>query len=121
MCSSDLSIGSKGDRLPLTPRINTNLGIEYGFEWAGHEGFARVDYSYVGSYYNDLQEATLELGDYDKLNLRAGLSINENLDVEFYGNNVTNSDEPTILIFGLSNRTVRVPPSRYGFDIRYRF
>jgi iron complex outermembrane receptor protein len=119
--TEDNSIGSKGDRLPLSPRSNANVGIEYFFQWADHDGFVRVDYAYVGNFYNDLQEATLQLGDYDKLSLRAGFSISDHLDIELYGNNLTNSDEPTILIFGLSNRTVRVPPAQFGVDLRYHF
>ena len=119
--SEDNSIGAKGDRLPLTPRSNASLGVEYNYQLFSYEGFFRADYSYVGSYYSDLKQDTEKLGGYDKLSLRAGISITDKFDVEVYGNNVTDSDELTLLVFGLSNRGVRVPPAQAGVDFRYKF
>ncbi|MCT2533514.1 TonB-dependent receptor [SAR92 clade bacterium H231] len=116
--AEDNSLGSKGDRLPLSPRANANMGIEYSFQLAGYDSFIRADYAYVGSYYNDFKETSLQLGDYDKLGLRAGINI-DNWDVEFYGNNLTNSDEITTLVFGI--RSTRVAPAQFGFNARYQF
>ncbi|MDC0003469.1 TonB-dependent receptor [Porticoccaceae bacterium] len=118
--SEDNSLGSKGDRLPLSPRANANMGIEYSFQLAGYNSFIRADYAYVGAYYNDVKETSLQMGDYDKLSLRAGINI-DNWDVEFYGSNLTNSDEITTLVFGNDRRATRLAPAQFGFNARYQF
>ena len=112
------SLGVKGDRLPLSPRSNANIAAEYGFNLMGHEAFVRGNYAYVGSFYKDLQESSFEIGDYGSLNLRVGVTLN-NLDIELYGTNLTNSNE---LVHILSvNRGYRVAPRKIGLNIGYRF
>ena len=63
-----------GDRLPGSPRYNASLGIEYNFSLADYDVYVRSDYAYVGGFYSNLQECGTEIGDYGKLNVKAGMS-----------------------------------------------
>ena len=116
-------VGSKGDRLPLSPRSNVALAFEYGFEMAGYRSFVRADYASIGGYFPTLQGASAagtlgdEIGDYDKLSLRAGITVNQ-LDVAIYGTNLTQSDE---FVFATGPGGIRVAPSQIGLDLHYRF
>ena len=111
-------LGSKGDRLPLSPRSNASLGLEYTFELAGYDSFFYANYAYVGGYYENLQETGIEMGDYDKLSLRAGITINQ-LDIELYGTNLTESNEfvGSTGPFG----GYRISPRQIGLDFHYKF
>ena len=108
----------KGTRLPMTPKVNGNLALEYNFELAGYSGFIRSDYNYVGSYYTDLDEAFSESGDYGQWNLRAGMEFDQT-SVEIYGNNLTNEDS----LVGTSAHVTswRLPPRLIGMDVSYNF
>ena len=113
-------LGSKGDRLPYSQRISGNLSIDYNFYLNGFESFIHANYAYVGDFHTDLAEESIEIGDYSKLSLRLGLSINEHWDVELYGTNLTNSDdlsgfEPSV------GGGFRLTPRQIGLDVRYQF
>ena len=111
----------KGDRLPGSARVNASLGIEYNFTLNGHDGYLRSDYAYVGGFYNNLQEQGTEIGDYKKLNMKAGIVINE-FDINLYVNNLTNDDSITwIDTSGLPNRGNRLRPRTVGFNVGYQF
>ena len=111
-------LGLKGDRLPLNPRFNTNIGLDYTFDLGGHEGFIHANYAYVGGYHSDLAESSTEAGDYSKLNLRVGVTI-DHWRIEAFGTNMTNADE----LVGLegSFRGARLTPRQIGLDIGYTF
>jgi len=111
------SLGLSGDRLPLSPRSNASLGIDYSFELAGYSSFFRVNYAYIGGFHNDLQETSVEMGDYDKLGLRAGVVV-DSLDIELYGTNLSNSDE---LVSIIGSGGYRIAPRQFGLEMRYRF
>ena len=119
------NIGVKGDDLPGSPDFNLSAGFEYGFTLSGYEGFARIDYSYVGEYFNRIVESGQPAGGYSQVNLRTGITIN-NLDIDLFINNLTNADDLTWVEevsnrFTQSNRAYRLRPRVIGFNIGYRF
>lgn len=85
---------SAGDRLPGTPKVNANLGLQYGFDIGANAAFARADAIYIGSFYGDLrQSAVTKSGGYVKLDATARVVIEKlNLKVDFYVRNLTNED-----------------------------
>ena len=115
--SHAFGLGSKGDRLPFTPRSSANIGFDYNFDWGAYKSFVHANYAYVGGFHRDLAEVTEEVGDYGKLNLRAGISIN-NWKFELYGTNLSNADDPA----GADNLgRIRLTPRQFGLDAGYRF
>lgn len=115
-------LGSAGDRLPGAPEHNLNLGVQYDFFVGGNNGFVRGDYSYAGGFYNNLQETGPEIGDYGKLNLRAGLMM-DRLNFEVFANNVTNEDSFIwIDAEGFSElRAYHLRPRTVGLNMRFDF
>lgn len=108
----------KGDRLPLSPRVNGNISIQYDFNLQGLGSFVRVDYGYVGGYLNEVAATTPMSGDYGKLNIRLGTTFNQ-LNIELYGNNLTNEDNATAYLY--AGRGYRIPPRTIGLDVGYKF
>jgi outer membrane receptor protein involved in Fe transport len=83
---------STGDRLPGSPKVNANLGIEYGFSVGDYPLSIRADSIYVGSFYGDiLATPNLEAGDYVKVDASARLSL-RNLNIDLFVRNLTNED-----------------------------
>ena len=113
---------SSGDRLPGSPKYNASLGVEYSFDLTGYDAYVRSDYSYVGGFYNNLQEEGIEIADYGKLNIKAGITINQ-FDIDVYIDNVTNDDSLTwIDTEGFPNeRGNRLRPRTVGLNIGYQF
>ena len=110
-----------GDRLPGSPRYNLSLGLEYGFDLNGHDAYLRSDYAHVGGFYNNLQESGTEIGDYGKLNIKAGITVDQ-FDIDIYINNLTNEDSITwIDTEGFPNRGNRLRPRMIGLNVGYRF
>ncbi len=81
-----------GDRLPGTPKINGNLGLEYGFNVAGHPVSVRADAIYVGDFSIALPAVpNTNTDSYVKLDASARLSLDK-VDIDLYVRNVTNED-----------------------------
>ncbi len=119
-----IDLGQAGDRLPGSPKFTLNTGLEYGFNLWSQRAFARVDYAYVGGYYNNLQERGVEAGDYHLLGMRVGLLIRDRWNVELYGQNLLNADEYTWADTVFPNadaRAVRQRPRTVGASLAYRF
>ncbi len=112
-------IGSKGDRLPLAPKYNGNLGVEYSFNLAGYAAFVRSDYSFSGGVYSEPLRIFPETDSYGLLSLRTGIDLG-NFSIQAYVNNLTGED--TILAHWFSPYIVwRVPPRKFGMNLTYRF
>ncbi len=109
-----------GDRLPGSPEKTVNVGFEYETDIGQLPFFLRADYAYVGDFYSDVNEAGEELGDYDQVNVRAGLAI-DRISVDIFANNLTNNDaltwsevNPLPVVFRLRPRTI-------GMSVGYEF
>ena len=114
----DSSLGSDGDRLPGSPEYNFNGRLHYRFQVANRDAFAQFEYLYVGGFYSDFAQATTEAGGYGQLDLRAGIALSENWDVQLFVNNVNDSDGLTyvdhvdLLAYRLRPRTIGI---KFGF------
>ena len=115
-------LGSEGDRLPSTPNFSANLSIQKDFELQGYPAFLRGDYSYVGGFYNNLQQSGTEAGNYNQVNVKAGMSINQ-VDIDVFVNNLTNSDDLTWVQFAVSSdgRAHRLRPRTIGINFTHTF
>jgi outer membrane receptor protein involved in Fe transport len=87
----------EGDTFPV-PNWQFAVGLQYDFELAGNEAYARVDYQYTGDYFrspgpgvNAYSPDNRVQGLVDVWNLRAGYQFG-GLAIEGFVNNVLNSD-----------------------------
>ncbi len=81
------------DRLPGSPKVNANVGVQYEFDVAGHAAWVRADSIYVGTFYGDLLQSSFsKAGDYVKLDASARVSISK-VDIGLYVRNLTNADD----------------------------
>ena len=111
-------LGFKGERLPYTPRSSVSVGVDYRFDLRGYSSYIHTNYSYVGGSHIDLSESSEQMGDYGKINLRLGVSINEQVNIELYSTNLTKNDEYTFVdIDGFH----RLTPRQFGLDISFLF
>jgi outer membrane receptor protein involved in Fe transport len=114
-------LGLDGDRLPGSPEYTASLGLQYDFLLHSHSSFIRGDLATVGGYYNNLQQAGPEAGDYTTLNLAAGMQLGH-WDLQVFMQNVTNSSAATwISPFTEYGSVYRLRPRTTGFSLRYAF
>lgn len=111
------SLGEKGTQLPGAPEFTANFGLQYDFNVAGHEAFARGDYFHIGEYYSFIREQFAQAGDYGRLDMRGGIRFDNNFSVELFGTNLTNEDA----LMGVSGPVIgwRVRPRTVGVEIKY--
>jgi outer membrane receptor protein involved in Fe transport len=112
-----------GDRLPGSPKVNANLGVQYDFTLAGQGAFLRLDTFYVGAFFGQTDEAALtRAGDYLQADATAGLKI-RNLAVRLFGQNLTDADEFTQqqLPFASAFSGYRLRPRTLGLQLTYDF
>ncbi len=121
--TQDDFIAPKGTRLPMSPRFNGMVGLHYDFDFAGHPGFVRTDYTYVGGFGTSIQSVnSVNAGDYGKWNVRAGIDLSSQWQIAVYGTNLTNEDAlVTADLSILAANGYRVPPRVIGFDLKYQF
>ena len=112
-------LGPKGTRLPGSSDFSATIGVEYDFVIAAYPSFVRADYTYIDGFRNDITGTFPEAGDYGKLNMRIGTTV-QHIDIALYGNNLTNSDELTF-VDTLENLGHRLTPRTIGVDVSYRF
>jgi iron complex outermembrane recepter protein len=121
----------KGARLPLTPKFQASLGIEFRPEtvWLNAKPFARFDYSYVGSSFNSLAgiesvvsgNPVQEQASYTIGNLRLGLEA-DHWSGSLYADNLW--DERADLFLNNRWKTQRESvnrPRTIGVQVRYKF
>lgn len=115
-------LGSAGDRLPGSPKYNYHAGVRYDFPVGDRKAFIRGDYSYVGGFYNNLQQAGTEIGDYGLMNLRGGMSFGA-LSAELFIDNLTNEDAATWIDAEdfVVQKGYLLRPRTVGMSIGYRF
>jgi outer membrane receptor protein involved in Fe transport len=111
------------DRLPGAPKMNANLGIQYGLAVGGHEAFVRADATYVGAFYGNTAElSTTKAGGYVKLDATARLTV-QNLSFDLYARNLTNQDDFTFR--GVADYGAfygyRLRPRTFGVQLAYSF
>ena len=119
LTEDSFDLGSKGDRLPYSPRNTANIAIDYAFDVAGYESFVYINYVYLGGFHDDLAQSSVEIGDYATLSLRAGINIKE-WNVDFFVKNLTNEDEISASDSRV-NGLIRLTPRQFGLDVGYRF
>ncbi len=115
--------GFEGDRLPGSPKVNANLGMQYELDIAGHRSFLRADSTYVGSFYGNLQETVgTRAGGYVKIDATVGIEF-RNLDVQLFARNLTNEDNFTWRDVVSRNQFFgyRLRPRSIGLQVGYTF
>jgi len=119
-----LNIDESAD-LVNNPENTFNIGLEYQLPLDGNELSFRVDYAYTDDIFNDAQNSPFLFQEsYGLLNARVRFSLQENLDVVIFGDNLT--DERVIESgdsnFGLGFHEANFNrPREYGLTVRYRF
>jgi outer membrane receptor protein involved in Fe transport len=111
-----------GQRLPGSARFSGNVSLAYQFPISQHSGFLRGDYNYVGSYYNNPQEAGRRAGGYGNLGVRAGIQTGR-VEIDLFVNNLTNSNELTWIdsLLAFEGRAYRLRPRHGGLSVRVTF
>jgi outer membrane receptor protein involved in Fe transport len=111
----------EGDRLPGSPKINANLGLQYEFSIAGYPAFMRADSIYVGPFFGDLQESPeTRAGDYVKVDATARVTVRK-LIIELFVRNLTNVDEFTFHGSGGIIAGYQLRPRTVGLQLGYSF
>ncbi len=120
-----LSTHHVGDALDLIPKYGVTASVERVFDWNGHAGTARLDYSQQG-------RSTYTLGDFagpwhvgksdiiNMLNLDASLQWSENFALGFFAQNLLN-DRGMLDPFGIEGGAARSRPRTYGVKISASF
>lgn len=121
-----LSVQS-GDRLPGSQEFSFSFGAQYTFAPIGNGApYVRVDDTYVGSSYIDfIEDGSLEVGDYNTVNLRIGWK-SDRYEVVAFADNLFNSDGvvnaiPNADLIGLTDAAYRVRPMTAGVTFRARY
>lgn len=113
----------KGDRLPAISAITLGLGLQYKRPIGSRATFsASFDYAYVGSsrLFFD-RDASPEMGDYHRANVRAGLEWDD-WQARLFANNVFN-DRGNTFAFGNSfslnalSQFTPLRPRTFGFEV----
>jgi len=100
-------VGAKaGDTVQMSPRFQTNVGVQYEYKLMNMPSFARLDWNYVG----EMQAAPTDfpstapagfppgpfvphpkpaIGSYNVFNARIGWHLMDNLSLDLYGRNLT--------------------------------
>ncbi len=113
----DDSLGTKGERLPQSPKYNLTVGAQYNFHAAGRPAFLRADYGYVGKMKfppNDLSDSV----SYGEFGFRAGVDITDQINFAVYGDNVFDNDA---IVLGVGIEVYRLRPRVVGAEISYSF
>jgi len=125
-----LTGAKKGDHIQGVPRYQTNVGLEYNYELGDRPGYARVDWNYVGKIYAAPGDFApfgglpVQQGNYSVFNLRAGLAITSQLNLDAYAENIGDKRGVTSASDGNGQFATVVSfirPRTVGANLRYAF
>lgn len=110
-----------GTRLPQSAQWNGAVGLQYEFIFFDNEAFWRSDLAYISDYVSggpgNLATA-IPVGDYAKLDMRAGVNLGP-FDLEVFATNLTDENAVTTRFLGV--RGWRLNPRTIGINVRRRF
>ncbi len=131
-------VGAKaGDTVQMSPRYQTNVGVQYNYKLANMPSFARLDWNYVG----EMQPAPTDfptvphppfaadplpvpLGNYSVINARLGWSLTDTLSLDVYGRNLTDKRGATFAqdLGGAADAAINyIRPRTLGANLRLDF
>ena len=126
-----------GDTVQMSPRYQTNLGMQYAYKLGNIPAFARLDWNYVG----EMQAAPtdfptvanpptpadpqpVQIGNYNLFNVRLGWELSEHVRLDLYGRNITDRRGVTFandLAGAMAPVVSYVRPRTLGANLRYDF
>jgi iron complex outermembrane recepter protein len=122
-------IGVKsGDLLPASPETQVTLFSQGNFSVMSRDAYVRISDSYIGSEYTDFDRQGTRFGDYNTLDLRAGVYLSH-IEVVAFAKNLTNSagaqsaSDPTYVGPVVANPQLayRIRPRTVGLTVRASF
>lgn len=122
-------IGVKsGDLLPASPETQVTVFSQGNFSLMNRDAYVRISDSYIGSEYTDFDRQGTRFGDYNTVDLRAGIYLHH-LEVVAFAKNLTNSDgaqsasDPTYVgpVPANPQLAYRIRPRTVGLTVRASF
>jgi outer membrane receptor protein involved in Fe transport len=113
----------EGDRLPGSPELTANLGLQYDFTIGIYDAYVRTDSIYVDTFYSDLQALSrTRSGGYMKVDAAARIAL-DNFNIEVFVRNLTDADDFTFRGPGDygENYGYRLRPRTIGLQLGYSF
>ena len=86
--SGSQSVDNSGNEPRNTPRLSASLSPTFSGVYADRDWFIRADFMYHSAVWADYSEYN-RTGDSFRVNLRAGIDLNESSNIELYGRNLT--------------------------------
>ena len=119
------SIGNKGDDLPGSADYNASVALEYNFTLGSYPSFVRIDYSYVGEYFNNIEGIGTPAGDFSQVDVKFGAEVGQ-VKVDLFVTNLTSETgftwvEASYSIFTGSQRAFSIRPRTVGINLAYHF
>jgi iron complex outermembrane recepter protein len=117
-----------GDLLPASPETEVTVFSQGNFSVMKRDAYVRISDSYIGSEYTDFDRQGTRFGNYNTVDLRAGVYLHH-FEVVAFAKNLTNSDgaqsasDPTYVGPVVANPQLayRIRPRTVGLTIRASF